>query len=198
MKVGFESRRTTVASFNDFSERGVLVFNNLSEFLQGGFSNTVLFSPRQQVGNTDRHAIQDSEGFYIQDSIRLSNRLTINAGLRWDYFGVIHEKNGLMTAYDPTAGLVARSPLYNKDFNNFAPRLSVAWDVTGKSKTVVRSGSAYSTMIFRRTLSPDRFTRTRLTLALPIIRLARLRYRSLSPRVETLCSRRIPRFLLET
>jgi len=154
VKAGFEFRRTTVASFNDFSGRGVLVFNNLSDFLQGTFANTVLFSPRQQVGNTDRHAVQDSEGFYVQDSIRLSTRLTVNAGLRWDYFGVIHEKNGLMTAYDPTAGLVARSPLYNKDFNNFAPRLSVAWDVTGKGKTVLRSGFG----IFYDDYSQDAFT----------------------------------------
>ncbi len=154
VKAGLEFRRTAVTSFNDFSGRGVLVFNNLSDFLQGGFSNTLLFSPRQQVGNTDRHAMQDSEGFYVQDSIRLSNRLTFNAGLRWDYFGVIHEKDGLLTAYDPSVGLVARSPLYNKDFNNFAPRLSVAWDVTGKGKTVVRSGFG----VFYDDFSQDAFT----------------------------------------
>jgi len=53
---------------------------------------------------------------------------------------VIHEAHGLLTAYDPAAGIVARNPLYDKDLNNIAPRLSFAWDVTGKGKTVVRSG----------------------------------------------------------
>ena len=154
VKVGYEFRRTAVTSFNDFSGRGVLVFNNLSDFLQGAFSNTVLFSSRQQVGNTNRSAMQNNDGFYIQDSFRLSNRLTLNAGLRWDYFGVIHEAHGLLTAYDPTAGIVARNPLYDKDLNNFAPRLSLAWDVTGKGKTVVRSGFG----VFYDDFSQDAFT----------------------------------------
>jgi len=154
VKVGYEFRRTAVTSFNDFSGRGVLVFNNLSDFLQGAFSNTVLFSSRQQVGDTNRSAMQNNDGFYVQDSFRFSNRLTLNAGLRWDYFGVIHEAHGLLTAYDSTAGIVARRPLYDKDLNNFAPRLSLAWDVTGKGKTVVRSGVG----VFFDDFSQDAFT----------------------------------------
>jgi hypothetical protein len=154
IKIGYEFRRTAVTSFNDFSTRGVLVFDNLSDFLQGQLANTVLFSSRQQVGNTNRDARQNGDGVYAQDSIRLSNRLTVNLGVRWDYFGVIHEAHGLLTAYDPAVGIVARNPLYNKDFNNFAPRLSFAWDVTGKGKTVVRSGFG----VFYDNFSQDAFT----------------------------------------
>jgi hypothetical protein len=154
LKTGFEFRRTAVDSFNDFSGRGVMIFNNLSDFLSGMFSNTVLFSSRQQVGNTNRSAMQNNAGLYLQDSIRLTNRLTVNAGLRWDYFGVIHEAQGLLTAYDFTQGIVARKPLYDKDLNNFAPRLSFAWDVTGKGKTVVRSGFG----VFYDDFSQDAFT----------------------------------------
>lgn len=154
VKAGYEFRRTAVSSFNDFSGRGVMVFNALSDFLQGMFTNTVLFSSRQQVGNTNRQARQNNDGFYLQDSIRLNNRLTVNAGLRWDYFGVIHEAHGLLTAYDFTSGIVARNPLYGKDLNNFAPRLSFAWDVTGKGRTVVRSGVG----VFYDDFSQDAFT----------------------------------------
>jgi outer membrane receptor protein involved in Fe transport len=154
LKVGYEFRRTSVNSFNDFSTRGVLVFNNLSDFLQGTLSNTVLFSSRQQVGNTTRNAIQNGDGLYIQDSIHLNSRVTVNAGLRWDYYGVIHETHGLLTTYDPAAGVIARSPLYGKDLNNFAPRLSVAWDVSGKGKTVIRSGFG----VFYDDFSQDAFT----------------------------------------
>ena len=156
VKAGFEFRRTTVTSFNDFSGRGVLVFQQPLRLPAGDASRiTVLLllsGSRWEIPTV--HAMQDSEGFYVQDSIRLSNRLTVNAGLRWDYFGVIHEKDGLMTAYDPTLGLVARNPLYNKDLNNFAPRLSIAWDVTGKGKTVVRSGFG----VFYDDFSQDAFT----------------------------------------
>ncbi len=154
VKAGYEFRRTSVASFNDFSTRGILVFNNLSDMLTGTLASTVLYSSRQQVGDTNRNAMQNSDGLYVQDTIRLTNRLTMNAGLRWDYFGVIHEKNGLLSAYDPAVGIVARSPLYNKDFNNFAPRLSFAWDVTGKGKTVIRSGFG----VFYDDFSQDAFT----------------------------------------
>jgi outer membrane receptor protein involved in Fe transport len=157
VKFGYEFRRTAVDSFNDFSGRGVLVFNQLSDFLSGTPATTVLFSSRQQVGNTNRNARQNNEGLYVQDSIRLTNRVTVNLGLRWDYFGVIHDTNGLLSVYDPTQapfGVVFRNPLYNKDFNNFAPRLSVAWDVFGKGKTVVRAGMG----VFYDDFSQDAFT----------------------------------------
>ena len=154
LKLGYEFRRTAVESFNDFSTRGVLVFNDLSDFLQGMFANTVLFSSRQQVGNTNRSAAQNSDGLYVQDSIRMNSRLTMNLGLRWDYFGVLHEAHDLLTAYDFATGIVARKPLYNKDLNNFAPRLSFAWDVDGKGKTVVRSGLG----VFYDDFSQDAFT----------------------------------------
>jgi len=78
-------------------------------------------------------------------------------GVRWDYFGVIHEESGLLTVYDPKQpnfGLIARDPLYNKDFNNFAPRVSVAWDPFGKGKTVVRAGVG----VFFDDFSQDAFT----------------------------------------
>ena len=66
-------------------------------------------------------------------------------GVRWDYFGVIGEKNDLLSNFDPQLGLVqvgtnGLDKLYNSDWNNFSPRLGFAWDVTGKGKTVVRGG----------------------------------------------------------
>ena len=73
---------------------------------------------------------QNSHGFYVQDSFRWSSRLTLNYGLRWDYFGVTGEKNGLFWTFDPANGgnNVPTGQLYNKDFNNFAPRLAFACD----------------------------------------------------------------------
>ena len=69
----------------------------------------------------------------------------MNLGLRWDYFGVIGEKNNLLSNFDPASGLVlVGSPglprLYQRDWNNFSPRLGLAWDLNGKGKTVLRAG----------------------------------------------------------
>ncbi len=154
VKVGYEFRRTAVNSFNDFSFRGVLVFNQLSDFLAGTPASTTLYSSRIMGGVTDRAARQNNDAWYVQDSIRWTSQFTFNVGLRWDYFGVIHDTQGRFSIYDPTVGLVHRDPLYNKDFNNFSPRMSIAWDVFGKGKTVVRSGVG----VFYDLFSQDFFT----------------------------------------
>jgi hypothetical protein len=81
----------------------------------------------------------------------LTPHLTLNYGLRWDYFGVVQEKNNLLsniTGLDlagssftlTQVGQPGLSRLYNPDKKDFAPRVSVAWDVTGKGRTVVRTG----------------------------------------------------------
>ena len=70
-------------------------------------------------------------------------KLTLNLGLRYDYFGIVQEKHDMFTNINPPTGAVfAVGPgrLYQPDYNNWAPRVSVAWDVTGKQKTVVRAG----------------------------------------------------------
>jgi outer membrane receptor protein involved in Fe transport len=143
IKFGYEFRETTVRSFNNFSSRGVLVFGpttsgttvttpEIANFLLGIPTSTALFSSRIISGITDRNAKQASDALYIQDSFRWTRNFTLNVGLRWDYFGVIHEDQGRFSVYDPAVGLVHRDPLYNKDFRSFSPRTSLAWDVTGK------------------------------------------------------------------
>jgi hypothetical protein len=88
---------------------------------------------------------------YAQDTWRLTPKVTANLGLRWDYYGVFHEKNDLLsniTDFDPTGqtvtltqvGQPGLSKLYQPDYKNFAPRVSIAWDPTGHGKSVVRAG----------------------------------------------------------
>ena len=102
LKFGFEFRRTAVDSFNDFSRRGVLVFDQLSDFLTGTPVSTLLFSSRQIVGDTNRKHAKTMMALYVQDSVRMTSQVTVNLGLRWDYFGVIHARTALLTVYDPT------------------------------------------------------------------------------------------------
>ncbi len=147
-KIGFDYHRTTIQQYDDKDFRGELKFNSLANFLSGTVTGGF-----QYFGDTIRHTSENNYGFYVQDSFRATPRLTFNYGLRWDYFGVISEKNNLMSNITSEApapgtgtftltqvGQPGLSGLYNPDYKNVAPRLSMAWDVTGKGRTVLRAG----------------------------------------------------------
>jgi Carboxypeptidase regulatory-like domain/TonB dependent receptor len=154
VKFGVDYHRTTIQQYFDKYFRGRLKFDGtttgtaLGDFLAGDVD-----SGFQYFGNSTRHTFENNFGFYFQDSFRITQRLTFNYGLRWDYFGVMGEKNNLLsniTSVSPAPGTgtfaltqvgqPGLSRLYNPDYRDFAPRISVAWDVTGKGRTVVRAG----------------------------------------------------------
>ena len=140
LKFGYEFRRTTVDQFFDAGYRGRLDFGSLEDFLAGNLSGG-----RAARGDSNRFTFQNSHAGYLQDTFRYSSQLTLNLGLRWDYFGVIDERDHLLSNFNPATGLVqVGSPglprLYDRDWNNFSPRVGVAWNVHGDGKTVVRAG----------------------------------------------------------
>ena len=101
-----------------------------------------------------RHYRYNEFSWYAEDSVKLMSRLTLTAGLRWEYFGVLHspdgEKNLDGNFYLGNSGNIFQritdgafrqtDQFFNQDFNNFAPRVAIAWDVTGNSRTVFRAG----------------------------------------------------------
>jgi hypothetical protein len=152
IKFGGDFYRTSIQQFFDKYFRGKLEFDGstlgtpLQDFLAGDVDGGF-----QYAGNTIRHTHENSYGFFIQDSFRATAHLTLNYGMRYDFFGVIGEKNNLLSnitnlnAAGDTftltqVGQPGLSSLYNPDHKDFAPRLSAAWDVTGKGRTVVRAG----------------------------------------------------------
>jgi outer membrane receptor protein involved in Fe transport len=154
IKFGYEFRKTSVSQFFDSYFKGRLNFADLAGFLAGTPDPS---SPGfQYSGNSNRNTYENSHAVYIQDSYRWSSRVTLNLGLRYDYFGLIQEKHGNFTNFNPLTGadmLVESGRLYQPDYNNAAPRVSIAWDVTGHQKTVVRAGfgifyDAYSQDMF--------------------------------------------------
>lgn len=78
-------------------------------------------------------------GLYGEDEWRISPRITINLGLRWErQFGSFNERLNYTAAQQ-------QIPFINNnktrgDSNNFAPRLGVVWDITGKAHDIVRAG----------------------------------------------------------
>ncbi|MCU1270856.1 MAG: hypothetical protein JWN74_2150 [Acidobacteriaceae bacterium] len=150
IKFGAEYRRTTIKQYFDKYFRGKLSFADLTSF-ESGTPSQSFGASFQYSGNTRRHTAENNYGFYIQDTFRATSRLTLNYGLRWDYFGVVSEKNNLFsnatTANPATGNFVLTqvgqpglSRLYEPDHKNFSPRVSLAWDATGRGKTVLRAG----------------------------------------------------------
>jgi hypothetical protein len=138
IKFGYEFRRTSISQIFNRGFRGSLSFGTLDSFIQG-----IPDGGSQRQGNTNRNTFENSYAGYFQDSIHVSRKIMLNLGVRYDYFGIVQEKHGQMTNFDPITGdpvLLGGSRLYQPDYNNFGPRVSVAWDLTGKGKTVLRAG----------------------------------------------------------
>ena len=83
--------------FYDLGYRGRLKFLSFADFVAGNISN----SGSQFAGNSQRTTHQNNQGFYVQDSLRMTRKLTLNYGLRWDYFGVIKEDGNRFSIFDP-------------------------------------------------------------------------------------------------
>lgn len=134
----------------DFTFSGQITGNALADFLVG---RPVTFT--SSAGREDNNTTYYWGGF-AQDDIRLSGRLTLNLGVRYQYFtpminrrdrtGTIQPGVRSQRFTDAPLGLVYPGDnglpraLYNSDRNDFAPRVGIAWDPLGNGKTSVRLG----------------------------------------------------------
>ena len=131
--------------------QGTRTGNPIADFMVGAFENsTIEFGIADHSPSTVKHQA------FIEDSYKVHPRLTLDYGLRYEPFIPFDQKGGRHTSWSPgvqstvvpdaptgilfpgDAGLP--SSLTNSDLNNFAPRLGVAWDVSGDAKSVVRGG----------------------------------------------------------
>lgn len=82
-------------------------------------------------------------GYYIQDDWRISPRLQLNMGLRYEYFPPLRGLFNIASS-DPFGAFIptARDDMFVADRNNWAPRLGLVWDPMGNQKVVVRAGAS--------------------------------------------------------
>jgi len=81
---------------------------------------------------------QQAVGAFVDDSWRISDRFTLNLGLRYDYHkGIIPSFPRLNADSTPSGEVIPGvDPVFT--WNNISPRIGFAWDVGGNNKTVIR------------------------------------------------------------
>ena len=98
---------------------------------------------------------------YIQDDFRISNKLTLNIGLRYEYATPRWERDNVLSNFDPATNsiLIAKNgsiydrTLVNPDRKDWAPRVGLAYTMT--PKTVARAGYGISYVHLNRLGSAD-------------------------------------------
>jgi hypothetical protein len=168
MRMGGEAVQYQLNRFNNFAVRGSLTFGATSgagntftafqNFLQGRIT-----AIQSAFGDPARNFVATDYAAFFQDDYRISPRLTLNLGLRWEGMSFGRDKLYRAGIYDPRLAAQGRNPFLIPekvdlagfrgtpgvsdcalencfDGNNFAPRVGFAWDMGGDQKTVVRGG----------------------------------------------------------
>jgi hypothetical protein len=152
LKLGGEYRRELNNNILNGGSRPLYTFAGLFNFA----NDTPLFyqinaDPETGgVANAERHFRSGSYSLFFQDDWKVRPNLTLNLGLRYEYFGVLKEQNDQVAnfVFGPGGGLTGSrveptSQLYEPDRNNFAPRFGFAYSPKRynlEEKLVLRGG----------------------------------------------------------
>ena len=140
LRAGVRLERTHLNTDSQVRPLGEFRFRNLASFL----TNTPdRFRGMLPGADTVRGQRQSIAALYFEDNWRISRRLTLDAGLRWEWASVPAEVNGkvsnLINLSDPQ--LRVGGPLFeNPSWKNVVPRAGLAWDLFGNGATLLRAG----------------------------------------------------------
>ncbi len=184
---GFQRRQNNITS--DANARGTF---NFTGFETGyDFADYLLDLPYQtsvvtyRDNNDARYLRETVVNAFATDDYRVLSNLTINGGLRWEYFAPYTEKNGQMANLDFTPGFTAVAQVLpgqtgpysgsfpqgfiKPDYKLFSPRIGIAWKPWKSKQIVVRSGygvyyngSVYGTLAAKLVGQPPFATTTQL------------------------------------
>ena len=156
MKMGGEFTRLLSVDAPFWADRPSYTFNNVWDFLNDTPSaENAQFDPQTGVPSALRKDLRSNViGAFFQDNWKISPTLTLTAGLRWEYFGPISEKNDKLATVEFGSGanyftdmsVRTGGSLFDAQKTNFGPQLGFAWNprefkgLDLASKMVIRGG----------------------------------------------------------
>jgi carboxypeptidase family protein/TonB-dependent receptor-like protein len=157
MKFGTNFNRIQFNGWNPARDAGSYSFGSTSNFLIGANGVPTVQRFRGSVipcCNDAHRSFRDwIIAFYFQDDIHVTPRLTLNAGVRYEFQTVPRENWGRIGTlpgdvtfmqHASSNDIKKGNPWFeNPSLRDWAPRLGFAWDVTGNGKTAVRGGAGF-------------------------------------------------------
>jgi hypothetical protein len=175
--IKFGGELTRLYFLNNNPNAGVPHYNffNIWDFLNDApRSESGTFDPRTGVPSIARQDDrEDIWGFFGQDDFKVSRSLTLNLGLRWNYFGPLTSKEGNLFVAVPGSGAnfltgltVQRRASWNAQKDNLGPQIGFAWS-RFNDRMVIRGGYGLAYNQMEIALSANLFQNPGLTVGTP-------------------------------
>jgi hypothetical protein len=140
IKLGVDVQRMRDNIVNASGLNGTYTWTSFSSFLAGTPSTLSVATPAGVPAYWGLR--QTLIGAYIQDDYRVSSRLTLNLGFRWETVTDPVSANGQMSLLPSPASTstVVSDHFFGIGKKNFEPRLGLAWRLNDSGKTIIRAG----------------------------------------------------------